>query len=103
MAKKEILKEFIINSSDIEKAINYHESKNEADHRILANYLREYRFYSYVIETFRRRVRPWDGFRKILSVVTDSLYCDKPKITVRYIDGVTHTSELITPTNYGLQ
>lgn len=103
MAKKEIKKMFVVNASDIEKAINYHESKGDSSHKALANYLHGYEFYSYVIETFRLRVRPWDGFRKILSVVTDSLYEEKPVIMVRYIDGITHASILIQPTNNGLQ
>ena len=74
MAKKENLKTFVIQQSDIDKAINYHLEM----------------FYSYCWETIHRSVRPWDGFRKILNTVVDSLFCDMPAITIKTIaiDGV---------------
>lgn len=50
-------------------------------------------FYSYVIETVKRRARPYDGFRKILEPVIDSLFCDKPSISIKIVDvegGITY-------------
>lgn len=74
MAKKENLKTFVIQQSDIDKAINYHLDKGGKDHRHLADCLEREMFYSYCWETIHRSVRPWDGFRKILNTVVDSLF-----------------------------
>lgn len=74
MAKKENLKTFVIQQSDIDKAINYHLDKGGKDHRYLADCLEREMFYSYCWETIHRSVRPWDGFRKILNTVVDSLF-----------------------------
>lgn len=58
MAKKENLKEFVIQQSDIDKALKYHLAKavshsnpKSKDHSDLANHLNCEEFYSYVIET----------------------------------------------------
>lgn len=85
MKKKENLKTFVIQQSDIDKAINYHLDKDGKDHRYLADCLEREMFYSYCWETIHRSVRPWDGFRKILNTVVDSLFCDKPLITIKII------------------
>lgn len=85
MKKKENLKTFAIQQSDIDKAINYHLSKSGKDHRYLADCLEREMFYSYCLETIHLSVRPWDGFRKILNTVVDSLFCDKPSITIKTI------------------
>lgn len=85
MAKKENLKTFVIQQSDIDKAINYHLDKGGKDHRYLADCLEREMFYSYCWETIHRSVRPWDGFRKILNTVVDSLFCDIPSITIKTI------------------
>lgn len=58
MAKKENLKTFVIQQSDIDKAINYHLDKGSKDHRYLANCLECEMFYSYCWETIHRSVRP---------------------------------------------
>ena len=92
MAKKENLKEFVIQQSDIDKALKYHLAK-AISHSDLANHLNREEFYSYVIETVKRRVRPYDGFRKILEPVIDSLFCDKPSISIKMVDvegGITY-------------
>lgn len=47
MAKKENLKTFVIQQSDIDKAINYHLDKGGKDHRHLADCLEREMFYSY--------------------------------------------------------
>ena len=56
MAKKENLKEFVIQQSDIDKALKYHLAKavshsnpTSKDHSDLANHLNREEFYSYVI------------------------------------------------------
>lgn len=85
MAKKENLKTFVIQQSDIDKAINYHLDKGGKDHRHLADYLEREMFYSYCWETIHCSVRPWDGFRKILNTVVDSLFCNMPSITIKTI------------------
>lgn len=85
MAKKENLKTFVIQQSDINKAINYHLNKGDKDHRCLADCLEREMFYSYCWETIHRSVHPWDGFRKILNTVVDSLFCDMPSITIKTI------------------
>lgn len=85
MAKKENLKTFVIQQSDIDKAINYHLDKGGKDHRHLADCLKREMFYSYCWETIHRSVRSWDGFRKILNTVVDSLFCDMPSITIKTI------------------
>lgn len=103
MAKKDIFKEFIVQQSDIDKAINYHRSKGGDDHVALIQMLTDEAFYSYCIETMRRRIKPYDGFRKILTVVVDSLYCDKPQITIKTVNGITHSTELRIAKNYGLR
>lgn len=89
MAKKENLKTFVIQQSDIDKAINYHLDKGGRNHIYLADCLEREMFYSYCWETIHRSVRPWDGFRKILNPVVDSLFCDIPVITIQIlaIDG----------------
>lgn len=99
MAKKN-LKKFVIQQSDIDKALKYHLAKainhsntTSKDHFELANHLNREEFYSYVIETVKRRVRPYDGFRKILKLVIDSLFCDKPSISIKMVDvkgGITY-------------
>lgn len=106
MAKKENLKEFIIQQSDIDKALSYHANKATTvvskDHSDLAKMLNNEMFYSYVIETVKRRIRPYDGFRKILEPVIDSLFCDKPKIIIKMVDvdgGITYR----TANNNGVQ
>ena len=46
-----------------------------------------------LFETVKRRVRPYDGFRKILEPVIDSLFCDKPSISIKMVDvegGITY-------------
>lgn len=85
MAKKENLKTFVIQQSDIDKAINYHLNKGGKDHRHLAYCLEREMFYSYCWETIHRYVRPGNGFRKILNTVVDSLSCDIPVITIQTI------------------
>ena len=85
MVKKENLKTFVIQQSDIDKAINYHLDKGGKDHRYLADCLEREMFYSYCWETIHRSVRPWNGFRKILNTVVDSLFCDMPSITIKTI------------------
>lgn len=100
MAKKKNLKEFVIQQSDIDKALKYHLAKaishsnpTSKDHSDLANHLNREEFYSYVIETVKRRIRPYDGFRKILEPVIDSLFCDKPSISIKMVDvegGITY-------------
>lgn len=85
MAKKENLKTFVIQQSDIDKAINYHLNKGGKDHRYLVDCLEHEMFYSYCWETIHRSVRPWDGFRKILNTVVDSLFYDRPSITIKTI------------------
>ena len=85
MAKKENLKTFVIQQSDIDKAINYHLDKGSKDHRHLADCLEREMFYSYCWETIHRSVRPGDGFRKILNTVVDSLFCDMPSIIIKTI------------------
>lgn len=85
MATKKNLKTFVIQQSDIDKAINYHLDKGGKDHRHLADCLEHEMFYSYCWETIHRSVRPWDGFRKILNTVVDSLFCDMPAITIKTI------------------
>ena len=85
MAKKENLKTFVIQQSDIDKAINYHLDKRGKDHIHNANCLEREMFYSYCWETIHRTVRPWDSFRKILNTVVDSLFCDMPAITIKTI------------------
>lgn len=52
MAKKENLKTFVIQQSDIDKAINYHLDKGGKDHRHLADCLEREMFYSYCWELF---------------------------------------------------
>lgn len=109
MAKKENLKEFIIQQSDIDKALKYHAAKATTSgeymgkcHADLANHLNKEEFYSYIIETVKTRVRPYDGFRKILEPVIDSLFCDKPKIIIKMVDidgGITYR----TANNNGVQ
>ena len=74
MAKKENLKTFVIQQSDIDKAINYHLDKGGKDHRYLADCLEREMFYSYCWETIHRSVRPWD-----------SLFCNMPAITIKTI------------------
>jgi hypothetical protein len=85
MVKKENLKTFVIQQSDINKAINYHLNKGGKDHRYLADCLEQEMFYSYCWETIHRYVCPWNGFRKILNPVVDSLSCDMPAITIQTI------------------
>lgn len=47
MAKKKNLKTFVIQQSDIDKAINYHLDKGGKDHRHLTDCLEREMFYSY--------------------------------------------------------
>lgn len=77
------LKTFVLNQKDIDAAFAYHIKKGGNDHIFLASCLNSEKFYSYIYETVHKRVKPAPNFRKILKIVVDSLYCDRPQITIK--------------------
>lgn len=103
MAKKETKTNFIIQQSDIDKAMAYHINKGTTDHLALRDNLNNEEFYSYCFNTIKYRVRPYDGFRKILDAVIDSLYCEKPIIVIKTVDKITNETTYRNALNNGIR
>lgn len=88
MAKKVQLQEFVIKQSDLDKALAYHLNKHTEEHDALARLINDDALYSYCIETIKMRVKPYDGFRKILEPIIQSLFSDNPTIIITSVNPI---------------
>lgn len=88
MAKKVQLQEFLVKQSDLDKALAYHLNKNTKEHDELARLINADELYSYCVETIRMHVKPYDGFRKILEPIVQSLFSDNPKIVITSVNPI---------------